>query len=46
MKTKAIIDTGKKQIEIYGQMQEGELWFLRYHFEVNDMEIKPREDEQ
>lgn len=45
MKTKAIIDIEKKQVEIHGKMEDGELWFLRYHFEVNEMEIKPREDE-
>ena len=40
MKTKAIIDTEKKQVEIHGQMGDGELWFLRYHFEVNELEVK------
>ena len=44
MKTKAIIDTEKKQVEIHGQMGDGELWFLRYHFEVNELEIKAQEE--
>lgn len=44
MKTKAIIDETKKTVEIHGQMKEGELYFLRYHFEVNEMEIKPKEE--
>lgn len=44
MKTKAIIDTEKKQVEIHGQMKDGELWFLRYMFEVNEMEIKKEEN--
>lgn len=46
MKTKAIIDIEKKQVEIHGQMSEGELWFLRYHFEVNEMEIKAQEEKK
>jgi len=45
MKTKAIIDIEKKQVEIHGQMNEGELWLLRYHFEVNELEIKKASDE-
>ena len=44
MKTKAIIDTEKKQVEIHGQMNDGEMFFLRYHFEVNELEIKPKEE--
>ena len=40
MKTKAIIDTEKKQVEIHGQMNDGEMYFLRYHFEVNELEVK------
>lgn len=46
MKTKAIIDVEKKQVEIHGQMREGEMFFLRYHFEVNELEIKKEETEQ
>ena len=44
MKTKAVIDVEKKQVEIHGKMGEDELWFLRYHFEVNELEIKPKEE--
>ena len=40
MKTKAIIDPEKKQVEIHGQMNDGEMFFLRYHFEVNELEVK------
>lgn len=43
MKTKAIIDEAKKTVEIYGRPDDGELWFLRYHFEVNELEIKQEE---
>ena len=43
MKTKAIIDEAKKTVEIHGQMNEGEMFFLRYHFEVNELEIKQEE---
>ena len=40
MKTKAIIVTILKQVEIHGQMNDGEMYFLRYHFEVNELEVK------
>ena len=46
MKTKAIIDEAKKTVEIHGQMSEGELFFLRYHFEVNELEIKAQEEKK
>ena len=44
MKTKAAIDIEKKQVEIYGRPDDGELWFLRYHFEVNELEVKAQEE--
>ena len=44
MKTKAIIDKEKKTVEIHGQMNEGEMFFLRYHFEVNELEVKAQEE--